>query len=409
MILPIFFAATVAASAAAAPTAALPAGHPQVARNPRGGNPNALFRPPADSSDEDPNLPAGTIRIELRDPLDHPLPHHAVEVGIMHQSVAKGESHEHRQVATDDAGVAQLSGLETGSNLAYRVTSHQGEATYAAMPFRLPQTKGIRVVLHVYPVMRDLPHTMQIGARCVVALELKDDRLQVEERIDFYNGLPAAWVPHDVVLRLPDGFTAVNGMQQMSDIGVDPVAGHGARIHGTFVPGDNVIDFSWQLPYSGQSSIDFEVGMPPAVREAYVEAAATPEMKLEVAGFQEAVAKTTNEGQRELVTGRRLSDNEPPLRSMHIVFNDLPTPGPTRLIATILAALAVAAGIYVATQKNERSGAKSAIKRDRARILEELDQLELAHEAGDVGPKTYERARRELVDELAGLLASTSK
>lgn len=406
MILSLFLAATVAASAAAAPSAKLPAGHPRVGHGERAAS-SALFRPPADVTDEDPKLAAGTIRVELRDPFDHVIAHREVDLGILHQSVAKGESHKHRQTTTDGNGVAEFHGLETGSDIAYRVTAHEDDGTYGATPFRLSQTKGMHVVLHVYPVMHDLPHTAKLGARCVLALELKDDRLQVEERIDFYNGLPVAWVPRDVLLRLPAGFEALNGMKQMSDLGIDKVDGRGARLRGTFVPGNNVVDFTWQLPYSGTPSLEFEVGMPPLVREAYVEAAASTDMKLEVAGFQQPVAKTTDQGQRELVTGRRLDDNEPPLRSLHVALRNLPTPGPARLIATVLAALALAAGVYVGvSQKRRRGSVKSAVKRDRERVLDELDELELARAAGDVGPKTYERARRELVDELASVLAT---
>jgi len=415
VILSILFAAAVSAasasaahSASAAPSAkpapSLPAGHPTV-RSPRGaGSPN-LFRPPADTSDEDPKLPPGVIRVELRDPLEHLLAHRTVELGIVRQSIAKGDTHEHRSASTDDAGVVDFTALDTAGAVAYRVTVHEDLATFAATPFRLPTDHGMHVVLHVYPVMTSLPNTVQIGARVGFGMELKDDRLQIQEEISFYNGTTAAWVPRDVVLPLPEGFTALNSMQQMSDIGVDAVAGRGARLHGTFPPGNNVVQFSWQLPYSGTESLDFEVGMPPATRYAIVQSAAGDEMKLEVAGFQDAVARS-QQGERFLITEKRLDDNEAPLRSLHIALHGLPTPGPTRLVATLLAALGLASGIYIAMQKRDKDSAKTNAKRDRARILDEIDQLEVAHAAGDVGPKTYERARRELVDELASLLAS---
>lgn len=406
MILSILFAAaTAAASASAAPT--LPAGHPSIQAAPHGNAPSPFFRPPADTTNESSSIPVGTIEVELRDPLDHPLANHAVELGILHQSIAKGESHEHREANTDASGLATFAGLSTESNIAYRVTAHESDATYGATPFRLVPGKGMHVVLHVFPVMHDLPRTAKIGARAIVYVEVKDDRVQFQEQIDFFNGTALAWVPHDVVMHLPDGFTALNSMQQMSDIGVDAVPGQGARIHGTFVPGNNSVTFSWQLPYSATPSVDVDVGMPPAVREAIVRAAAAPEMKLEVPGFRPAVSRVNEEGQRELITGKQQNDNEPSIRDIKIALNGLPTPGPSRLVATLLAAVALVAGIYVATQRKGRPGAsKAAAKRDRERILDEIDDLELARERGDVGPKTYERARRELVDELAAVLAT---
>jgi hypothetical protein len=400
VILSIFFAATVAASASA-----LPAGHPHLTPQPHAA-PN-FFRPPADTTSELATIPTGTIRVEVRDPFDHPLANHTVDLGIVRQSIAKGDTHLHDQTTTDTAGDATFAGLETGSNIAYRVTVHEADATYAATPFRLDPTKGSQVVLHVYPVMHDLPQSNAIGARSIIAVEVKDDRIQIQQEFDFFNGTALAWVPHDVIFRLPDGFTALNGMQQMSDLGVDAVPGQGARLHGTFPPGQSTVVFSWQLPYAGDPSVSFDVGLPPAVRDAFVQAAAAPNMKLEVAGFREAIVRSNEEGLRLLVTRKQLNDNEPAIRKISIGLSGLPTPGPTRLIATVLAVLGLAAGIYIATQrKTARTRTKASAKRDRERILEEIDELETAKARGDIGPKTYERARRELVDDLAAVLAT---
>ena len=52
-----------------------------------------------------------------------------------------------------------------------------------------------------------------------------------------------------------------------------------------------------------------------------------------------------------------------------------------------------------------RSDAR-ARKDSRAAFLDELADLEQAHARGDIGPKTYERARRELVDQIALTLAA---
>jgi hypothetical protein len=41
----------------------------------------------------------------------------------------------------------------------------------------------------------------------------------------------------------------------------------------------------------------------------------------------------------------------------------------------------------------------------RSAILEELAALVRAHEAGEIGPKTYERSRRQLIVELARTLS----
>lgn len=409
----LFAAAVVAASASAsasasvAPTAstpptAMPMNHPRVEQKAA----QNFFRPPPDTSDEDPKLATGTIVVELRDALNNVLPNKTVQLGIIHQSIAKGDTREHVQQNTGADGVTTFAQLESSAGTAYRVTVKSDDATFAARPFNLPHDHGMHVVLHVYPVVHELPQTLQVGSRAIVYVEVKDDRIQIQERVDVFNGMPAAFVPHDLVLRLPDTFTALNSQQQMSDIGVEAVPHEGARLHGTFVPGENSVVFSWQLPYSNEPSLDMELGLPPAARQVLVRAAAAPGMRLEVPTFREAVAQVSEEGQRELVTGRQTNDNEPPLRKVTIKLSDLPTPGPTRLIGTALAAAGIVAGIWVTTQTRKRN-TKAGVKRDRDRILQEVEDLERAHARGDIGPKTYERARRELVDELASVLAAS--
>jgi hypothetical protein len=44
-------------------------------------------------------------------------------------------------------------------------------------------------------------------------------------------------------------------------------------------------------------------------------------------------------------------------------------------------------------------------RNERARLLAELEDLERARLAGDVGPKTYESARRTLLDGIAKTFA----
>ena len=397
---------TVAASASVAPSAstnapAMPMNHPRVEQKAA----QNFFRPPPDTSEEDPKLPPGTIVVELRDAINNVLPNKTVQLGIIHQSVAKGESREHVQQNTGADGMTTFPQLEASAGTAYRVSVKSDDASFAARPFNLPHDHGMHVVLHIYPVVHELPQTLQVGSRAIVYVEVKDDRVQIQERVDIFNGTPAAFVPHDLILRLPENFTALNSQQQMSDIGVDAVPHQGARIHGTFVPGENGVVFSWQVPYANEPTLDMEIGLPPAARQVLVRAAAAPGMRLEVPTFREATAQVSEEGQRELVTARQLNDNEPPLRKFTVKLSDLPTPGPTRLIGTALAAAGVAAGIWVTTQTRKRS-TKAGVKRDRERILQEVEDLERAHARGDIGPKTYERARRELVDELASVLAT---
>jgi hypothetical protein len=58
-----------------------------------------------------------------------------------------------------------------------------------------------------------------------------------------------------------------------------------------------------------------------------------------------------------------------------------------------------------ASSKRPRSTDQEASGAAREALLEDLAGLERAHAAGEVGPRTYERARRELIDALARVLA----
>jgi hypothetical protein len=413
--------ASATASASAAPAAALPPGHPPMSDgdddddepNPHGhgGAPATpgMPRQLEDTETEDPSSPPGTIAVDLRDADDKPISNEAVSLGILIQSVAKGEGRSHRAQTTDGVGRAFFGDLETGSGIAYRVTVVKDGATFAAPPFQLPQGKAMRVVLHVYPVTHDIRQAF-IGFEAIIYAEVRDDRIQFQQAFRVYNIGKVAWVPDDVVLALPDGFTALNSQPAMSDQGVDAIDKRGAKLRGTFPPGQHVIEFRWQLPWSGDKDVYADVGLPPQVAVLRVMAAASQEMRLDVDGLPRAESRQDNQGQNILVTERRMNRGEEPLSHVRIALRDLPTAGNAKYFASGAAGIAVVAGLFFALgQVRQRApGARSGDpKAARKQILSELEELERARAAGDVGPKTYERARRELIDALARTLAKS--
>jgi hypothetical protein len=369
------------------------------------GGANGMFQAPADTSQEDPSLPAGSISIDLRDAENKPLPNVEITLGILQQSVAKGESRKHVAKRSDEAGVARFDGLETGSGIAYRVSVPKDGATFAAMPFQLAQNKGTHVVLHVYPVTSDVEQAMIVMQTAIYA-ELRDDRIQFEQAVNIFNFGKSAWVPKDLVLTLPPDFTALTAQESMSGQGVDPVEKRGGRLHGTFGPGEHSVVFRWQLPYGGESQVQLRVGMPPHVAAARVLSAAAQSMQLVVEGFPQAMPNVEPQGGRILETQKEMRRGDPPLKEITISLKDIPTKGPAAPIATALAALGVLFGIgYAYNGRGRRIVVpRDDIKRARQRLLYELEELERAHKAGDVGPKTYEASRRKLIDALARTL-----
>jgi len=357
-----------------------------------------IFQPPEDVEQEDPTLPPGSIGVELHDADDHGVPGEVVTLGALINSIAKGDTRKHFQMTTDQRGRAVFSGLEMASNIAYRVSSSYQGGSFAATPFQLPQGKALRVVLHVYPVTRSLAAALVVS-QAVLAVELRDDRLQIEEALTIYNLGRTAWQPEDVNIALPAGFTAFNFQASMTDQAVEEIDGS-ARLRGTFPPGQHALEFRWQFPWGGEKDLEFEAGLPPHTAIARVLMPSSGTVKLVATDFPPAQVLRNSTGQAFLVTELRMRPDEK-LQSVRVGLHDLPSPGPGRLIATTVATFAVGVGLFMAFSRQKRSSADAGPVDVRSSLLEELALLEAAHAAGDVGARTYERARRELIDALA--------
>jgi hypothetical protein len=398
--------------------APLPAGHPMVASDddeddepPPTGSPQgaaaaphagmpSMFQPPPDSADEDPTLPPGTLTVDLRDADNKPIPNAPLLLTILHQSVAKGQSKENRPVQADANGHLRVDGLETGSSVSYWVKDVVGPATFASPPTQLNATRGVHAVLHAYGVTQSLEAAV-IVVQGVIYFEVKDDRVQVEEALTFFNFGKTAWVPDNFIVKLPKDFTALTSQAQMSDQGIDPVEKVGAKLRGTFAPGRHDLDFRWQLPYDGEKDLSVDVNLPPHVAIMRVMAAAGRDTRLDVVGFPEAQRRTDRQGQKVLITEKQVKRDEP-LDHVSVSIRGLLTAGPARYFASGFALLAVLTGLFLGVDK--KKSANVGAKAQRAELLAEILALERAHRRGDVGPQTYERARRELVDAIAETL-----
>jgi hypothetical protein len=261
----------------------------------------------------------------------------------------------------------------------------------------------MRVVLHVYPVTSDIQQARVVG-EAVVAAEVRDDRIQIEQVLTFYNLGRNAWQPRDVAMALPEGFTAFNAQASMTDQGVDE-AGGTVRLHGTFPPGKGTVEFRWQVPWSGEPQVDLELGMPPHLAIARLMMAAGGAMSVEASGFPAAEVRHDGQGQAFLVTERHMRPDEPRLSSLSMSIRGLPTRGSGPLVATVLAAIAVGLGLLAGFRPGRpQEGRKGDLE---ASLLEELLSLERARAGGEVGPRTYERQRQRLIDSLSRVLAGS--
>jgi hypothetical protein len=277
-------------------------------------------------------------------------------------------------------------------------------ATFSAPPFVLNAKIGARAVLHVYPVETDIEKTLVV-VQAITYTEVKDDRVQIQQAYKIYNFGKNAWLPPpDLLIPLPPKYTAFTAQQGMTDVGVDAVADKGIKLRGTFAPGQHVVEFRWQLPYSGESDVRFDVGMPPHMAAARVMSPASKNMTLEVPGFPSPQPTSDGQGQRVLITEMQLKREDKAMKTVTVAIGGLPTTGPGRWIASFLAFSGLAYGVVLGAQRPSRGDRK----KERERLLADLEALERAHASGDIGPKTYERARRELVDEIARTISDVS-
>jgi hypothetical protein len=360
---------------------------------------------PEDGALEDPSIPKGAVEVHIADATGKPLPSTEVTLGIIYNSVAKGESRKRVVAMTDATGTARYKDLDIGSGVAYRPMVLKDGATFSVTPFQLGLKTGIRAILHVYPVTSDVDQALIVSQSMVYA-EVKDDRIQIQQAYKIYNFGKNAWVPPaDLVVPLPETFTAFATQQGMTDVGVDAIPKKGVKIRGTFGPGQHVVEFKWQLPYTGESEVKLEVGMPPHLAAARIIAPASKGMGMEVEGFEPTKISTDGMGQRALVTEKQLRREDPPVKNLKLTIKGLPTEGPGKFIATLLAFSGLVVGVVLGARK----APPRDTKREREQLLAALEGLEMGHRDGTIGPKTYERARRELIDDIARTFAADPK
>lgn len=390
------------AGAAAPADPALPPGHPPAG----GGRAGAL---PTSSVLPDASLPVGTIAATILDGAGAPMPGVEVRLGVLRQTVAEGDERSFATATTDAAGAVTFKDKQTGSAFSYRVTVRRDAAEYASTPFNLGPTGGMRVKLHVYPVTRDI-NQAAVGMRGFTFIETRDDVFQFEVMFRVFNIGRVTWVPDGVGIDLPRGFKGFTAQESMTDTRAVNV-GDRVELQGTYTPGQHDVIFRFQVPNDHDERVDFDLGLPPHVAEMRVIAAAAKGMTLSVPGFDPAQPSTNEDGQRLLVTGRQLQPGEPELTGLTIALGGIPTPGPGRWIAAGLAAVAALLGLGFALGK---SAPQQAAEADRERrdalqaqqvLLDELVALEQARRKEAIGPRTYEQARRALLDALARVQA----
>jgi hypothetical protein len=381
-----------------APAQAMPPGHP--------GAPTG--EPPQDRTSPAPELRAGSIEVHLHDEKDRPITGMALRLAVMKQDVAEGDSRSERPGNTDGRGVALFDGLPTGSAYSFRVTATKDAGTFASEPLRLGEAGGQRVLLHVYPVTRDVRRAL-VGMRGVVFIQPREDVFHIESTFQVINIGMQAWVPESTKITLPTGAKAFRTSDSMSDTRVERGASGDVEVLGTYSPGQHDIGYQFQLDNLHDSRRTIRIGLPPHVAELRIVAEGARGMVLSAEGFPDPEPMQGQDGSRLLVTGRRLASGDQALASVEISLDNLPVPSAGRWYAVAIACVLGALGLATALRKetSEKKAVRSVdpadVKQAEELVLDELVALEKLRGQKRVGPRTYEETRIELLDALTRL------
>jgi len=349
----------------------------------------------------DPSLPAGTVVVEVRDEKGKPFAGALVQLVQQFQSVAQGNQNTSFRKNSDENGQATFAGLDDAIRFSYAVTVVRSEAEYLVPTFRVGKT-GQRVIVPTYPATTQVDDAM-VGMRGFNFVELRADVLKIDVMYRVMNLGETTWLPKDVFISLPTEAAAV-------DVGQDPAASGFANLDGkvalsgSFPPGQRDVQFTFQLPNSNTESRAMKLGVLPHTAELRVLAEMIPGMTLDVSpGFESPQIADGPTGKKVLITRRLMQPGQGELSEVNILLGGLPVTGPGRWIAVLIALAIASMGLLGIVTRRSDEDVRSEKKKARLTLLQEMLLLEGAFETGEIGPRTFEQTKREILAALARL------
>lgn len=395
----------------APPTSGMPAGHPPVAGPPPGhpptggGQQGRFFRAPEDIVSVDKSLGVGVLDVRIVDADNQPIPNAEITLAVLRNTVTKGESKEYIKKTTNDRGGFRFDSLDVGTGISYRVSVKRDEAEYTTIPFGMKDRFGVRVILHAYEAVTDMLQA-QMAVDAWMMLDIKEDAIVVQHRMDFTNLGRTAYVAKDVRIPPPEGYTAFDKQDSDADAGVREKEGV-MVLYGTFPPGTTQALYRYQVPLRGKDKQSLQLPLPPGVFRAQILLGASQDMGLEVKGFPEA-QRGKFMGKRVLGTAMMSENRTAALEGVDVTVSGIPVPGPSRLIAVLLGLVAIAVGGAYFFGRQDASSPRleqiEDLREAKGILLAEFAVLERARLAGNVGPHSYTRLRETLLDALARIV-----
>lgn len=351
-------------------------------------------------------IPPGTIGLLVRNEQNQPLAGVKVKLLVTHESIAEGDTNSVKETTTDLQGRGGFINLSTESSFKYEAVVDFEGARYGTGEIRLRREVGHVALLYVFPTTEKIDETFVIS-RLLYALQPREDIFQVDTILRVQNGGTKTWMPKDFYLDLPEGAQAFRPAKVDGDLRTT-LDGDRVHITGSFTPGQHELTFGFQVPNPRTENIKLALETTPNLTDTRVFLEASETMGLQVGGLRPAEQTQGLEGQNALMAAADFlaPDAAQAPDRLAITISGMPERGAGPRVASAVAGLIAAFGIAFAITRTRRvNPAITNEDRDRARdlLLSELVAVENAHRAKEIGPKTYEQARRTLLDSLARL------
>jgi hypothetical protein len=410
---------TVNADGSDAPGSAAPAQAPDgdpdraapVGGDPHAGSPDAppLARKPIATAEPNSALPSGTIRVRVIDATtEQPVANAKLQLGTMSRDNTRAT----QDATTSATGEYRFEKLAGGDGQAYRINALYDGAKYSTTPFRMPLEHGYDVVVRQVPTTRDAREVvLYVGA---TSIEVRDERLKVVQQARLINiGAKTYVFPEGgLLIKLPPGHTAFQTEDVMTDQHLKEEAGQGFKITGSIAPGEITLTWGFDFPYD-TTKVDLTFDMPWVTFAYRVLSDAAPGMVLAVDDMPAPELHDDN-GRRFWVSEVVKRVGDPPLRTLKIHVSGIPGPGPTRVIALVVALFVLGAGVWFARQQPPAATAGMGadgvpFEQRKADLIAQAARLENERSRDEIGPEFYAQQLADLEERLASLLFEHSQ
>jgi hypothetical protein len=326
-----------------------------------------------------PELPKGTLVLEVRKADGQPLVNQPVRLGEI--ALVQGDGTASRQVkvhpgVTDSAGNARFDDLPTGEAAGYAaVTEHEG-LRLSTEPFRMPADTGMRGQILALRRTSD-PSVLKLDPQSKLIVQLREEALAVMVGLFFRNTSQEIFDPGENGLLVPFPEGAVNAQEIEGGEPLEVVPGKGVIIKSA-IPPDSAAShmttarFGYILPSSGEETMDVSQPFPVVLPSPFVLVPAGSGLQIEAAGLKPLPDEVDGEGDKTLAF------TAPPVAAggaLTLTVSGMPTRRRTgRNVAAALSLLLIA-GAVAGSRSRGRGRDGKAAGDERERLIARREQL----------------------------------